>query len=73
MQMLTKTCRKSESSLSSSYENAVSVTSGVRRKFSWGVWFKVIWWLFVFGVRCLWRHNLTSFPCFQTNVWAKFV
>ena len=33
-----------------------------------GVWFKVIWWLFVFGVRCLRRHNLTSFPCFQTNV-----
>jgi len=38
-----------------------------------GFWFKVIWWLFVFGVRCLWRHNLTSFPCFQTNVLAKFV
>jgi len=38
-----------------------------------GFWFKVIWWLYVFGVRCLWRHNLTSFPCFQTNVLAKFV
>jgi len=38
-----------------------------------GGWFKVIWWLFVFGVHCLWRHNLTSFPCFQTNVLAKFV
>ena len=37
------------------------------------VWFKVIWWLFVFGVHCLWRHNLTSCPCFQTNVLAKFV
>jgi len=25
--------------------------SGVRRKFSWGrVWFRVIWWSFVFGV-----------------------
>ena len=47
--------------------------SGVRRKFSWGGWFKVIWLSFVFGVRCLWRHNLTSFPCFQTNVLAKFV
>ena len=47
--------------------------SGVRRKFLWGVWFKVIWWLFVFGVHCLWRHNLTSFSCFQTNVLAKFV
>ena len=41
--------------------------------FMGGGWFKVIWWLFVFGVRCLWRHNLTSFPCFQTNVLAKFV
>jgi len=41
--------------------------------FHGGVWFKVIWWLFAFDVRCLWRHNLTSFPCFQTNVLAKFV
>jgi len=32
-----------------------------------------MWWSVVFGVRCLWRHNLTSFPCFQTNVLAKFV
>ena len=36
-----------------------------------GFWFRVIWWSF--GVRCLWRHNLTSFSCFQTNVLAKFV
>jgi len=35
-----------------------------------GFWFRVIWWSFV---RCLWRHNLTSLPCFQTNVLAKFV
>ena len=49
------------------------LNSGVRRKFSWGVSFSGIWWLFVFGVRCLWRHNLTSFSCFQTNVLAKFV
>jgi len=41
--------------------------------FHGGGWFKVIWWLFVCGVHCLWRHNLTSFPCFQTNVLAKFV
>jgi len=47
--------------------------SGVRRKFSWGVSFSGIWWSFVFGVRCLWRHNLTSYSCFQTNVLAKFV
>ena len=35
--------------------------------------FRVIWWSFVFGVRCLCRHNLTSFPFFQTNVLTKFV
>jgi len=38
-----------------------------------GFWFRVIWWSFVFGVRCLRRHSLTSFRCFQTNVLAKFV
>jgi len=38
-----------------------------------GVCFRVIWWSFVFGVRCLWRQNLTSCPCFQTNILAKFV
>jgi len=32
-----------------------------------------IWWTFVFGVRCFWRHNLTSHSCFQTNVLAKLV
>jgi len=48
-------------------------TSGARRKFSRGrISFRVIWWSFVFGVRGLWRHNLTSFSCFQTNVLAKF-
>jgi len=41
--------------------------------FHGGDFFSVIWRSFVFGVRCLWRHNLTSFPCFQTNVLAKFV
>ena len=35
--------------------------------------FSVIWWSFVFGVRCLLRHNLMSQSCFQTNVLAKFV
>ena len=48
--------------------------SGVRKIFSWGrVSFSGIWWSFVFGVSSLWRHNLTSFSCFQTNVLAKFV
>jgi len=26
------------------------------------------WWSFVFGTRYLWRHNLKSHSCFQTNV-----
>ena len=47
--------------------------SGVRRKFPWVVSFNDIWWWFVFGVRYLWRHNLTSYSCFQTNVLWKFV
>jgi len=44
----------------------ICCTSGVRKKFSWGV-------SFALGVRCLWRHNLTSYSCFQTNVLAKFL
>jgi len=28
---------------------------------------------FVYGVCCLWRHKLTSYSCFQTNILAKFV
>jgi len=43
------------------------------QKISMGVSFSGIWWSFAFGVRCLWRHNLTSCSCFQTNVLAKFV
>ena len=35
--------------------------------------FSGIWWSSVFGVCCLWRHNLTSYSCFQTNVLAKCV
>jgi len=46
----------------------VFVASGVRRKFSWGVSFSGIWWSFVFAVRCLWRHKMTSYSCFQTYV-----
>jgi len=43
-------------------------SSGVRRKFSWGVGsFSSIWWSFVFGVCCLWRHILTSYSCFRTT------
>jgi len=39
------------------------------QKIFMGVSFSDICWRFVFGVRCLWRHNLTSYSCFQ----AKFV
>jgi len=38
-----------------------------------GVSFSGIWWLFVFGMGCLWRHNLTSYSCFETNGLSKFV
>ena len=48
-------------------------TSGVRRKFSWGGSFSSILWSFVFGVHCLWRHNLTSYSCYESNVSAKFL
>ena len=41
--------------------------------FHGGVSFGGIWSSFAFGVRSLWRHNLTSYSCFQTNVLAKFV
>ena len=47
--------------------------SGVRRKFLWGVSFSDVWWSFLYRVRCLWRHNLTSWSCFQNKVLAKFV
>jgi len=42
-------------------------------KFHGGFSFSGIWWSFVFGVRSLWRHNLMSYSCFQTNVLAEFV
>ena len=32
-----------------------------------------IWFSFVFGVRCFWRHYLASYSCFQTNILAKSV
>ena len=41
--------------------------------FHGGVWFSGIWWSFVFGERCLWPHNLTSYSWFPSNVLAKFV
>ena len=44
-----------------------------QKLFMGGFWLRVIWWSFAFGARCLWRHNLTSFLCFQNNVLAKFV
>jgi len=51
--------------------------SGAQRRryenFHGGGSFSDMWWSFVFGVRCLRRHNLTSYSCFQTHVLAKFV
>jgi len=38
-----------------------------------GASFCGLWWSFVFGVRCLWRHNLKSNSFFQTNVLAEIV
>ena len=38
-----------------------------------GVSFSGTWRPFVFGFRCLWRHNVTSYSCLQTDVLAKFV
>ena len=47
-----------------------SGSSGVRKKVSCGGFsFSGIWSSSVFGVRCLWRHSLTLYSCFQ----AKFV
>jgi len=53
--------------------NLYSVAVAYAENFHGGVWFMVVWWPFVFGVRCLWLHNFTSLPCFQTNILAKFV
>jgi len=47
--------------------------SCVRRKFSWEGSLSGIWCSFVCGVRFLWRHNLTSYSCFQTNVWRSLL
>jgi len=38
-----------------------------------GISLSGVWWSLVFGVPCLWRHNVTSYSCFQTNILAKFV
>jgi len=52
---------------------AIFAVSDVRRKILRGVSFSGVCWSFACGVRLLWRHNLTSYSCFQTNVLAKFV
>jgi len=54
-------------------EKRVAVVGGVRRKFHGGGSFSGIWWSFVFGVRYLLHHNLTSYSCFPTNLFVKFV
>ena len=52
---------------------ATFCTVAYTENFHWGVSFNDIWWWFVFGLRSLWSHNLTSYSCFQTNVLWKFV
>ena len=32
-----------------------------------------VWWSLLLYMRCLWRHNMTSYSCLQTNVLSKFV
>jgi len=32
-----------------------------------------VWWSSLLDMLCLWRHNITSYSLFQTNVLAKFV
>ena len=32
-----------------------------------------IWWLLLLDVRCLWRHNMTSYARLQANVLTKFL
>ena len=44
-----------------------SLSSVVRRKFSWRGFISGIWWSFVFGVRSLWRHNLTPYSYFPNQ------
>jgi len=54
-------------------KQSLNRNSGVHRKFSWGVSCSGICWSFVFGMCCLWRHNLTSYPnhCFGEVCWHK--
>ena len=49
--------------------NLCSTQWRTQKIFMGEVWFSDTWWSFVFAVRCLWRHNLTSYSCFK----AKFV
>jgi len=54
------------------YSGHISASVAYAENFHGGGSFSSIWWSFVFGVCCLWRHNLMSYSCFQTNVLAKF-
>jgi len=37
-----------------------------QKTFMGRVSFSGVWWPFVFGVRSLWHHNLTSYSCLLT-------
>jgi len=32
-----------------------------------------LWWSLLLDMHCLWRYNMTSYSCLQTNVLTKFV
>jgi len=61
-------------------ESTENQTWGNRNRQQWrtqkifmGISFSGIWWQFVFGVRSLCSHNLTSYSRFHTNVLAKYI
>jgi len=66
--ILTKRASISQSAVHSAENGTVWIVAYTENLYR-GVSFSGIWWSFVIGVRCLWRHNLTSYSCFQ----AKFV
>jgi len=41
-------------------------------KFKYWAW-SGVWWSWLLDIRCLWRHNMTSYSRLQINVLVKFV
>ena len=63
-----RSCSNIFESGSEKFSNPTPFQQWRMQKIFTGVSFSGRWWPFVFGVRCLWPHNLTSYSCFQ----AKF-